>query len=180
MPPEEVTARSRVVCCLFRIVGRGLDLRAKSRALRPGGAPKRACGRRPRRTLKNFKNSQGSAGVNARPTERRKRPCFPRTPRGTHPCREACMPPLQIRQTCTRAGNLVAPQTGAGRMHAAPTMRRKQQVNRVQAVGRTSTAGSRPRPTNHPERGCFPNRHQPSGRFARLRTRAGFQMNQTQ
>ena len=30
-------------------VGRGLDLCAKSRALRPGCAPKRACGRRPRR-----------------------------------------------------------------------------------------------------------------------------------
>ena len=30
-------------------------------------------------------------------------------------------------------------------------------------------------PTNRPGRGCLPNRHQASGRFARLRTRAGFQ-----
>ena len=110
--------------CLFCIVGRGLDLRpkgrrcaavghlrAKSRALRPGCAPKRrcgaspkrACGRSARRTDKIFKNVQCAAGSRPRPTERGKRSIFPQTPRGEHPCREAYMPPLQTRQPRTRA-----------------------------------------------------------------------------
>ena len=36
-----------------------------------------------------------TAGSRPRPTERRERAVFPGTPRGEHPCREACMPPLQ-------------------------------------------------------------------------------------
>ena len=60
-------------------------LRAKSRALRPGCAPKRrcgastkrACGRSPRRADTIFKNVQCAAGVNARPTERRKQAISP-------------------------------------------------------------------------------------------------------
>ena len=131
--------------CLFCIVGRGLDLRpkgrrcaavghlrAKSRALRPGCAPKRrcgaspkrACGRRPRRTDTIFKNVQCAAGVNARPTMRRIRSCFPQTPRGEHPCREAYMPPLQTPGTAyTNPKNVAMRRTPTGRMHAAPTDR---------------------------------------------------------
>ena len=37
----------------------------------------------------------GSAGEIARPTNQGKRVIYPQTPRGAHPCREACMPPLQ-------------------------------------------------------------------------------------
>ena len=108
-----VTGSARRVPCL---VGRAFylrpksrrcaavgHLRAKSRALRPGCAPKRrcgaspkrACGRSARRTDTIFKNVQCAAGVNARPTNRREQAIFPQTPRVEHPCREACMPPLQ-------------------------------------------------------------------------------------
>ena len=45
----------------------------------------------------------------------------PGTPRGVHPCREAYMPPLQIRVPRTRAKNIAIGRTSAGRIHAAPT-----------------------------------------------------------
>ena len=61
-----------------------------------------------------------------------------------HPCREACMPPLQIRGSRTRTGKQPLSVSFHGRMHAAPTMRGKQQVNRVRAAGRRPRRGLRP------------------------------------
>ena len=61
---------------------------------------------------------------------RRERVYFPQTPRGAYSCREAYMPPLRMRGSRTRTKNVTTGQTPTGRMHAAPTMRRKQQKNR--------------------------------------------------
>ena len=71
-----------------------------------------------------------AAGSRPRPTNRGKRPYFPRTPRGAHPCRAACMPPLRMRGSCTRTKNVTTGQTPTGRIHAAPTMRQKRQKDR--------------------------------------------------
>ena len=96
-------------------------------------------------------------GGKARPTERRKRatnrePCVVvRIPyrRCQWKCGTACMPPLQIRVPRTQTKNVTTGRTSTGRIHAAPT--------------------------NRPGRGCLLGEHPVSGRFARLRTRAGFQ-----
>ena len=101
--------------CLFCIVGRGLDLRPKGRRCAAVG----------------LRNAPAGADPAAHWFGGRERPPYraqetgnePGTPRGTHPCREACMPPLQIRVPRTRTQNVATRQTPAGRMHAAPTDR---------------------------------------------------------
>ena len=133
-----------------------------------------------RRTDKIFKIFQCAAGPRPRPTERRERAVFPGTPRGEHPCREAYMPPLQMRYTRLRIKYVATGQTPTGRMHAAPTntryrvrepgdgWRRKvygphacgpyEPAGNVRRMGKAgvyrvpSTAGSRPRPTNRGKR----------------------------
>ena len=89
---------------LFCIVRRGQDLRAKSRALRPGCAPKRACGRSP--ALQSTGNRQRT-GNPARRTP---------LPGGIYasPTNEG---------TAYTKKNVTVWQTGTGRMHAAPTNR---------------------------------------------------------
>ena len=148
-------ACSRFAWCLFCIVGRAIylrpksrrcaavgHLRAKSRALRPGCAPKRrcgaspkrACGRSARRTDKIFKNVQCAAGSRPRPTERGKRSIFPQTPRGEHPCREAYMPPLQTPGIASMIPGTGGSGRFTGRMHAAPTNRPETSGERVRRV----------------------------------------------
>ena len=90
----------------------------------------------------------GAAGEIARPTNRRKRLVSQQTPRGAHPCRAACMPPLRMRYTRLRRKTL---QQGE-RLRAA-CMRPLQTGRRRQVNGK---AGVFRRP-------------------ARPRTRAGFQ-----
>ena len=73
-----------------------------------------------------------------------------RNPRMTmYPCREAYMPPLQTPGIASMIPGTGGSGRFTGRMHAAPT--------------------------NRPKRGCLRGKRQVSGRFACLRTRAGFQ-----
>ena len=61
--------------------------------------------------------------MNARPTERRRRSYFPQPPRGAHPCREACMPPLQTPGSAYTNRGTGGGGRFTGRIHAAPTNR---------------------------------------------------------
>ena len=99
-----------------------------------------------------------AAGSRPRPTNRRKRSIYPQTPRGAHPYRAACMPPLQIRGSRTRTKNVTIRQTPTGRIHAAPTNRpgSGRRTCKAGACHRASTAGSRPRPTKRRKRPYFP------------------------
>ena len=108
-------------------VGRGLDLCAKSRALRPGCAPKRACGRRPRRGRSPHGNVFGSC-------------TRPRVFVG-----EAYMPPG--RGAPSRGGSreiwpfalphiikIIFKMIGSAGVNARPTMRGKHHTNRQRAM----------------------------------------------
>ena len=65
---------------------------------------------------------------------RRIRSCFPQTPRGEHPCREAYMPPLQTPGIASMIPGTGGSGRFTGRMHAAPTNRPETSGERVRRV----------------------------------------------
>ena len=85
-------------------------------------------------------------------------------------------PPYRVAETGNFPANPAWGQPLPGGIYASPTNTRYRVYDpRDRAAPQTPTGRMHAAPTNLPERGCLPNRHQPSGRFARPRSRAGFQ-----
>ena len=101
-----------------RSVGRGLDLRAKSR-LRRLRSETRLRAQTPPHIIK-IKKFIGAAGVNTRPTIQNKRHAYPVTGNAAPFRRAACMPPLRIDQTPSQPKNGIVRRTATGRMHVGP------------------------------------------------------------